>query len=72
MQKAHARYVLAKNQIYAAQETLKPYHNVWPSYQNDMEYYNDFVFTVSAPPNQIQEFTEYLSKQPDFGANISA
>ncbi len=37
-----------------------------------MEYYNDFVFTVQAPPSQIKSFQEFLRDQPPEGGNIKA
>ena len=54
------RYNLARNQLYSLQDKLNPFHNCWPTYRDNMEYYNDFVFCVQAPPKQIESFTGFL------------
>jgi len=51
---------------------MNPFHNCWPTYRDNNEYYNDFVFCVQVPQKQIRSFTEFLSEQPPDGGNISA
>lgn len=45
------RYNLARNQLYADKDKLNPFHNVWPAYRDQDEFYNDFIFTVQATPS---------------------
>ena len=51
---------------------LVPFHNCWPTYNNQEEFYNDFVYTVWASPSNIASFKSYLSSVPIQAGSINA
>lgn len=66
------RYNQCRADMYSRREKLYPFHNVWPEYRTEMEFYNDFVFTVWAAPSTINRFGNYLEKVPLEQGQISA
>lgn len=66
------RYNKARQLMYVHEKRTNPFHNVWPVYQDAMEYYNDFVFSVWCPPQLVKNFTEFLRDRPPGSGNISA
>lgn len=51
---------------------MYPFHNAWPEYSNEAEFYNDFVYTVWASPTNIHNFTNYLATVPVHQGQINA
>lgn len=45
---------------------------MWPEYQNETEFYNDFIFTVWASPSNVSNFTNYLATVPVESGHINA
>lgn len=66
------RYNLARARLYAQADKYRPFHNVWPEYRNDEEFYFDFVFNVWASQSQIKNFTEFLISQHPGRGQITA
>jgi hypothetical protein len=58
------RYNFCRIDCYQRRIKLYPFHNAWPQYSNENEYYNDFVYTVWASPTNVRNFTEYLGRVP--------
>ena len=66
------RYAHARTMMYARADKLRPFHNVWPTYNGDENFYYDFVFTVKCPPKLREEFKKHLTNHPPYGGNIQA
>lgn len=66
------RYIECRLDCYKRRIKLYPFHNCWPEYSNETEYYNDFIYTVWASPSNVQNFTQYLATVPVHQGQISA
>lgn len=69
---AFSRYKDCKLDMYRRKEKLYPYHNLWPNYDNDREYYNEFLYNIWATPAKIQECIGYLGSIPPEAGQITA
>lgn len=58
--------------LYKRCEKVVPFHNCWPKYHTQEEFYNDFVYTVWASPTTINNFKLHLATVPVQPGTINA
>jgi hypothetical protein len=53
IQAAFAKYTNLRSELMRRKDTVKPFLNLWPAYQNAEEFGVDFTFSTAASGNQI-------------------